>query len=44
MVTYPANWKFDIIANIADIIEDEDRVLELAKVTDREEIFRVFSL
>ena len=38
------NEHVDLIANIADIIEDEDRVLELAKVTDREEIFRVFSL
>lgn len=38
------NEHVDLIANIADIIEDEDRVLELAKVADREEIFRVFSL
>lgn len=38
------NEHVDLIANIADIIEDEERVLELAKVKDREEIFRVFSI
>lgn len=38
------NEHVDLIANIADIIEDEDRVLELAKIQDREEIYKVFSL
>lgn len=38
------NEHVDLISNIADIIEDEDRVLELAKINDKEEIFRVFSL
>lgn len=38
------NEHVDLIANIADIIEDEERVLELSKITNREEIFGVFSL
>lgn len=38
------NEHVDLIANIADIIEDEERVIELSKIINREEIFRVFSI
>lgn len=38
------NEHVDLIANIADIIEDEDRILELSKIRDREEIYRIFSI
>lgn len=38
------NEHVDLISNIADIIEDEDRVKELAKITDVEKIFEVFSI
>lgn len=38
------NEHVELIANIADIIEDEDRVKELSKVESKQEIFNVFSI
>ncbi|MDN5303326.1 MAG: mannitol system or component [Fusobacteriaceae bacterium] len=38
------NEHVDIISNIADVIEDEDKVLELAKTKNIDDIYDVFSI